>query len=446
MLPGFIAPAIAGFDAFATEYTTAGDFSVPIPDGATSVIMEAIASGGAGGTGGGDGDGGGGGGAAYSRTNYSSVAGLTALHVHVPAAIPHSVQTTGGHDAVVRANNVSGAVLCYAKAGRCGAINGVGGNAPGGVASAGIGDVKYSGGRGQTGNGGGGGSAAGINRNGNNGTSEGGVSPGYPAGAGGQPGAPGSAGGAFGGGGGPAAPSGRGYVKLNWDGVPIIVGDPYFYNVNVLMHGDGADGGTNFIDVKGHTVIRNGTTITTSTAQKQFGTASIYCIPSTLGRLQVQNITRPSFSDFTIEAWVRPNVAQNNPAIASFETQGNNEEGVFGLNQGVMQFKNAVYFFGGQTFTGIWGVPVGVWTHVAWVREAPWLSMFVNGIFDSKFEMDRFGSYAHDFQTTNLWIANLGSQLSRPFNGWIDDFRFSLLARYPWGVNFTPPAAAFKDF
>ncbi len=83
-------------------------------------------------------------GAAYSKLNEVSLSslGATALYVSVGAVETSTGGSNNGKDAFVRANTSGGALLCLAKGGR--SITGV--SWTGGQASAGTGDVKYSGG------------------------------------------------------------------------------------------------------------------------------------------------------------------------------------------------------------------------------------------------------------------------------------------------------------
>jgi len=83
-----------------------------------------------------------------------------------------------------------------------------------------------------------------------------------------------------------------------------VYGDPYFSNVVLLMHMDGANGSTTFADVKGHSATATGGAAV-STSVKKIGTGAL-----SLGKSDTIALgTSTDFDlsdDFTIEAWVYP--------------------------------------------------------------------------------------------------------------------------------------------
>src|SRR5262245_27407772 len=91
-----------------------------------------------------------------------------------------------------------------------------------------------------------------------------------------------------------------------WHGVAMNVqapgGDNLFSLVEVLLHMDGASGGTTFTDVKGHTFTSSGSSPTTNTTTKKFGTASL--AGNSGGGLQASGIITPGTGNRTIEFWV----------------------------------------------------------------------------------------------------------------------------------------------
>lgn len=211
-LVGFGSGGDAGFAAYFTEYTTAGTQTIPVPAGATGVIIECIGGGGGSrsaiGTKAGDVNPGGGGGA-YSKTTLSSLVGYTDIYISVGAG---GTYTNNGSDSFAKQNTSGGTTVCLAKGGDA--------NTNGGAAGSGTGDLKYSGGRGGTGGVGptfgGGGAASSAGDGGNTSTSTGGTSSGSPGGSGGNSG---QAGNVYGGGcgfGNSANSGAKGYIKLSW--------------------------------------------------------------------------------------------------------------------------------------------------------------------------------------------------------------------------------------
>lgn len=90
-------------------------------------------------------------------------------------------------------------------------------------------------------------------------------------------------------------------------GGPLSGGDPDFASVGLLLHGDGVDGSTTFLDssANAHTITAFGNA-QLDTAQKQWGTASIlldgtgdYASLADTATLEIGS------GDFTFEAWIR---------------------------------------------------------------------------------------------------------------------------------------------
>ena len=201
--------AAAGFIPYATAYTATGAQTIAIPAGASTVTIECIGPGGPGGSDG-DNEWGSGGGGAYSKKTSYSVAGLSGIYLYVA---PSTTSLVSGVATLAKANNSSGAVICSADYGHGRYANG---DAVGGAAANGTGDVKYSGGAGQVGdrNDYAGGGAGGPTGNGGNGNlASPGSGNGIPAGSGGGGGNPGNI---YGGGGGTYSAGAQGWIRLSW--------------------------------------------------------------------------------------------------------------------------------------------------------------------------------------------------------------------------------------
>ncbi len=217
----FVAVMLMCFSSFSIQaqttvnYTTAGTDQFIVPAGVTSIDIEVWGAGGCGGKRTSTGRAGGGGGGAYSKTTAFSVNPSDIIYINVGAGGDGSAASpTAGGDSWTSVNitvptNLSEGVL--AKGGGSVPNNTVDG-ANGGDASAGIGALKFSGGKGFTVSGttnSGGGSSAGTAANGNDATGLNGAT--APTGGGnggngnsGTGSAPGSPGAAPGGGGGAA--------------------------------------------------------------------------------------------------------------------------------------------------------------------------------------------------------------------------------------------------
>ena len=230
--------------------------------------------------------------------------------------------------------------------------------------------------------------------------------------------------------------------------LPAVVsgGDPYWSNVTLLMHMDGSNGGTTFVDSKGgKTVTTNN--VTTSTAQTKFGNASAVWS----GSISTQQLSLASSTDWdistgnwTIECWVYwTNAVGSDSSICCRRTTGTN-----GWAMNVYGFRAKV--------NGVWsdahisnssGITANTWHHMAWVRNGSTLRYYVDGSIPSG---TTYTSQANAVST----IDNLSSELFRigvnsnayenSFRGYIDDSRFTKgVARYT--SNFTPPTLVFPD-
>jgi hypothetical protein len=217
-------------------------------------------------------------------------------------------------------------------------------------------------------------------------------------------------------------------------------GDPYWADVSLLLHCDGPNGSTTFVDATGNfTVSAQGDAQVTTTDPK-FGTGAMLC--ASTNRLQMTTSALLNFgtNDFTIEAFINPSAGYGTSAysaiVGAVTTLG---PGVsWGLY--VKDTGNIVFYAG--TILDLFGViSVGSWTHVAVSRASGTLRCFINGT-QSGSSLTRTDSVnaspsnlgvGHDFNTGNGYIV-----------GKIDEVRVTKgVARYT--SDFTPPTAAFPD-
>ena len=231
--------------------------------------------------------------------------------------------------------------------------------------------------------------------------------------------------------------------------------DPNFSQVSLLLHFDGSNGSTTFIDSSsvGNTVNTAGAAAL-STAEVMFGTASME-VGTAGNSANGANITFAangpldlSTGDFTIEGWIYiPSVTGVQSMVFSycwpfnagtgfrFYVSGDGTAYVQILARGV----NPQNACANETEF----VQSGAWTYFAVVRQGAILDLFVNGV--------TAGAYVANIGTSNLLC---GTELSIGYDsayfqgsalvGYIDEFRITKgLARYTPGTSFTPPASAF---
>jgi hypothetical protein len=217
--------------------------------------------------------------------------------------------------------------------------------------------------------------------------------------------------------------------------------DPNFANVSLLLHGNGTNGSTTFTDnsPNSFTLTRIGNTVI-STVQSKFGGASIL-FDGTGDRLTVPSNIDFNFGtgNFTVEGWF---YESSRVQYSSFIEIGDHllNTGIIFLLNGSNFTENRLGIYSAQFFGSD---PVGslnTWNHIAWVRSAGQLSIYLNGVKGT--------TVAFTNNLTNTATVTIGSRSGGnaiyDFNGYMDDIRITKgVARYT--ANFTPPAVQFPD-
>lgn len=220
--------------------------------------------------------------------------------------------------------------------------------------------------------------------------------------------------------------------------------DPYFSNVSLLLHSNGSNGSTTFIDSSS-----NGRTVTAiadaqiSTAQSKFGGSSLL-LDGTGDYLSIADDNTLDFGtgDFTIECWVRFTSLANAPFIFYKGNSVTTDPGWW------LEVSASTSYFGFQTngspyyaeFTV--ALTTGVWYHIACCRAGNRLYCAVDGNVQSAIVTNA------DLSKDNANAFLIGSytpvSTAYDLNGNIDDFRITKgVARYV--SNYIPPVAAFLD-
>ncbi|MDE4924377.1 LamG domain-containing protein [Ralstonia insidiosa] len=224
-------------------------------------------------------------------------------------------------------------------------------------------------------------------------------------------------------------------------------GDPYFSSVGILLHGEGANGGTVFTDSSSvaHTNIALTGNVVTSTAQAKFGASSLKFAGTQSGSgtneawLDVPGDASLSFGtgDFTIELWFYQNATGTSGYLIDCRPSGTN-----GGYATLMVESNAVNYVvnGSYVIVSTTNPAVGAWHHAAVVRQSGVTRMYLDGSAMGSPYSDATNYVAN----ARLRIGASGAAGAYSLNGYIDELRVTKgVARYTG--NFTPPTAAFPD-
>lgn len=210
-------------------------------------------------------------------------------------------------------------------------------------------------------------------------------------------------------------------------------------NTKLLMHMDGNNGGTTFTDSSGTSKILTNSNVTTTTADKKFGSASA---DATVNQSYIYADNHSDFqiganASFTFDFWVKIPSLGANTNNRIFQ-KGNNAGDGFGI------FVSASHiYFGWEdqqdlAFASNLVVGTGNWHHIAVVRNTQAMALYLDGV--SK-DTGTDGNAANLAANVYFFTYQSGAGNSDRFNGYMDEFRFSNVAR--WTSGFTPETAAY---
>lgn len=225
-------------------------------------------------------------------------------------------------------------------------------------------------------------------------------------------------------------------------------------STRLLLHGDGADDSTTFLDTSVNNFSLSCTgNVKIDTAQSVFGGASLLFGGSTdyltipdSPSLEIGN------SSFVFEAFVRYAALPSTGNLANFISKGwegtanysffiglRNTSGTYTLEL-FWTTNGAVGTLGSVTV--VWATPaINTWYHVAVVRSGSTVRFFVNGTQVGANQT--VAATIFDGNASFRIGYSLGGAAHMALNGWLDELRLSIGTDRGWTTNFKPPARPY---
>jgi len=228
-------------------------------------------------------------------------------------------------------------------------------------------------------------------------------------------------------------------INVDINGVPTGYGG-CDANALILTHADGVDGSTTFTEanctgVGARTSTRYGSS-QIDTAQFKYGTAS--ALFNSDGGFSYPNdpVFNVGTGDFTIEFYLRLTSSGTSLYLYSYGASGNPDEFRAWVSSGAISYICGT----GTRAAGITGINDGQWHHIAIVRASGVIKTYQDGV-----EKDSVadGDNCSGTGTSIFTIGGYGTS-SFSLNGWMDEIRYSNIARYT-STPFTPPTAPFDN-
>lgn len=170
--------------------------------------------------------------------------------------------------------------------------------------------------------------------------------------------------------------------------------DPFFNDVSLLLKFQGQNGGTTFLDhSRNQLKVDPFGAASLSNAVTRYGSTSFYQNGTDGSYLRIQNSQSAltlGAGDFTLEAWVYPVVLPVTypPYIPFIDTRTSVTYqayacGLFSISGTLRPDILWGNYTGNRITATTTSTPVGQWSHVAFVRQAGVIRMYVNGVEDA---------------------------------------------------------------
>lgn len=219
--------------------------------------------------------------------------------------------------------------------------------------------------------------------------------------------------------------------------------DPFYANVSVLLHCDGANGGTTFTDNGPLALACTPTNVTTDTSQFKWGTASAHIAsasPPTQDYLAAPDGTWFDFTtgDFTLECWLYMTTVQTCILMQHVQGTGAYPFQLFisSSNLGFRGFDSGMSLW---STVGGTGLSANTWYFIQARRSGNTFGTAINGVAESSVTTGSISLLSTAGQA--VIIGNYSSGANFPVIGFLDDIRITKgVARA-----FTLPTAAFPN-
>ena len=222
-------------------------------------------------------------------------------------------------------------------------------------------------------------------------------------------------------------------------------GDPYYDNVTLLLHGDGADNSTTAIDSSKYSrsVVSPNTGAKVTNSTSKFGAGCLQFNGSAKFDTDAEVFTSLAglSNSFTLECWLYLTGVNGDIGEIFSMDQSGDTSGTFFYVQtdGVFGFSHA----GAFNFTGI-STPsasfsLNTWTHLAISKNGTTMRAFANGV--QKASVTVTSANLPSYPKTYIGSRNGGG---RNIIGYLDELRITNgVSRY--NADFTPPSVAFPN-
>jgi hypothetical protein len=217
------------------------------------------------------------------------------------------------------------------------------------------------------------------------------------------------------------------------------VADPYYNYTSLLLHMDGTNASTNFVDSGPSALtVTAAANAQISTTQSKFGAASGY-FDGTGDSLTIpaNSVFALGTGNYTIEGWFYSLTSGSSlRGMIDFRTAATGTNGLMlrENNGGFLVYLNNATILSTTT-----GRVANQWQHVALVRNGTTVTLYVDGV--SQTSVTSSTNLTDNVMRISGFVDTQSSVYT--YNGYMDDIRITKYARYT--AAFTPPTTAFPN-